>query len=515
MNIKYLFLIAVFAQITATVTGVALGVSELWFWLVIPLGIILAYVASGELTHQRNISNENFGDSCYYLGFIATIVSLAACLFDMRDSSLQLSIIAQRFGAALACTALGLIARLYYVGFKPNLVDAMDNAEENAISATRKLYRQLGETLSNMQNFNAQVGDASREALTRISSSADKAVTEVSSNITNMAEKHITEITKFLNELTQTNRESITRSITNIDVAGKKLTNSIDSYTEAVEKRLREGIVLPDDYFISMLEKPMDNLGVSIAQTTQKLMSLSESVTESVSSLRPALVEVRERSTDIGGALSHVIELAKEQEKLLANSKCQVETMGAIAQSLDSTRDEVDRMADAVWSQTEQLGKYVQFSQQQQSAMIVSIKAQGESLDKHIALSSKQYTEMSETVTSQAKEMSSYVSTNQQQQSDMAATLAAQGTALTEQIETSRKQYADTSATMLAQGEALAQNIDQQTRLSSAVAAQTEALAEQIDMSRKLQTEMSDMAIVQTRALTETIENSRQQQSEA
>src|SRR6266853_1721976 len=85
----------------------------LGFWA--PLVMMATYVVIGFARRGEDVGDEKFGDSCYYLGFIFTISSIAFSLFDVPqlDQAGKLKDIAVRFGAAMVSTFFGIIVRIY------------------------------------------------------------------------------------------------------------------------------------------------------------------------------------------------------------------------------------------------------------------------------------------------------------------------------------------------------------------------------------------------------------------
>ena len=121
---KKIFAIAIalktLSAIASLIVTSSQGVGFYLSALVIPLITMSLYIYLGWNRKDRSLSDEKFADSCYYLGFLFTIISIVVSLIDMgvKREQLQFDDITLRFGVAMASTALGLAVRVYLVNFK-------------------------------------------------------------------------------------------------------------------------------------------------------------------------------------------------------------------------------------------------------------------------------------------------------------------------------------------------------------------------------------------------------------
>ncbi len=117
-SLKHVFILAVIVGSFFTMLGAKMNSNFLGFWL--PIAVISIYcfvVVRGSIDVPRVIA----GDSCYYLGFIFTLVSLIASLWLISDTpehgQVNFSQIVSSFGVALVTTVIGLIMRLIITSF--------------------------------------------------------------------------------------------------------------------------------------------------------------------------------------------------------------------------------------------------------------------------------------------------------------------------------------------------------------------------------------------------------------
>ena len=129
IRVQKLFAVAVFLKVVSAFFGWYLQLQ--WsLGLVLPLLVMAAYIALGLKRQDRDVTDEKFADSCYYLGFIFTITSIVFSLFDLPNIGERIQDIAVRFGAAMVSTVLGLAVRVYLVSFRPDSSDALKDAED-------------------------------------------------------------------------------------------------------------------------------------------------------------------------------------------------------------------------------------------------------------------------------------------------------------------------------------------------------------------------------------------------
>ena len=141
-RLQNLFLVVVAAKVVLSFLAWYLN-SPWLLGFTLPLILMSLYIAVGFLRDKStDISDERFGDSCYYLGFIFTISSIAASLLDvpLLDQQGKLKDIAVRFGAAMVSTFLGFMVRAFVAGFKTDSEDAIRTLEDRLI-ATAELFR--------------------------------------------------------------------------------------------------------------------------------------------------------------------------------------------------------------------------------------------------------------------------------------------------------------------------------------------------------------------------------------
>lgn len=309
---------------------------------VVPLLIMGAYITIGLHRSDTDVSDEKFADTCYYLGFIFTITSIIFSLFDLPNIGTKIQDIAVRFGAAMVSTVLGLGVRVYLVSFKLDIGDAIKDAEDAVLDATRKFTEQLTVVLERLRDFESQVDTAAKSTVER-----------VNLQVENLSKNHADKLTEFFTDLTAQNQKAFTLALSEVKVASRHLADSVDGYsngmranlasieakvgvfTESVTNRLKT-TTFPDDYFAKHLEIPLGMLTESAGELAGGVKKASAEVGQSTIVLTGALKKLRDKANATEGSLETVLRLTEQQQAVLDSAQGQLTTLGLLSNNLNN-----------------------------------------------------------------------------------------------------------------------------------------------------------------------------------
>lgn len=143
------------------------------------LGAMLAYVLAVTALGRLRIEPETIGDNCYYLGFLLTLASLSATLYQLTQSEeqteLMRSIIAG-FGIALTSTILGILLRVIFVQLRPDIVARDRETRIELQQAARALRHELSSSAALLKDFSTEAIQLAAEQGARISEATDAAI---------------------------------------------------------------------------------------------------------------------------------------------------------------------------------------------------------------------------------------------------------------------------------------------------------------------------------------------------
>lgn len=299
----------------------------------VPLALMSAYILIGLKRNDKDVTDEQFADTCYYLGFIFTITSIIFSLFDLPNIGTKIQDIAVRFGAAMVSTVLGLAVRVYLVSFKWDVANAIHDAEEAVIEASQRFREQLIIAFEKLRDFQADVSLASKATVERVNMEVEA-----------LSKNHANKLTDFFGELTNRNQKAFTEALAEVRGASVRLANSVDVYskgmqtnlasieqrvgafTDAVTDRLRT-TTFPDEYFSKNLAGPLTQLQGAAAEISGTVVRASTEVGESTVALSGALKKLRAKAGAAADSLDTVLRLTEQQQAVLASSQGQLTTL--------------------------------------------------------------------------------------------------------------------------------------------------------------------------------------------
>ena len=352
IDIRLQKLFALVLGLKVTASGLAWALQRPWsLGFVLPVALMLAYIALGLHRRDDDVPDEKFADSCYYLGFIFTITSIIFALFDLPQIDTRIGSIAVRFGAAMTTTVLGLGVRVYLVSFERDSRDALREAEDAVIDAARRLREQLGLVIDRLHDFESQVDLASRHAVERVDLQLEA-----------LARGHAEQLADHFEALARRHEAALEQSLAGLGDAGARLAASFDGYAgnvqsqlqgvdamvagflEAVHKRL-EASVFPPDYFSKYLAAPLAQLRSSSQDVARHVREAAGSVGEASGALVTAARALKVRANSVEGGFDALIRLVQQQETTLQGAQRHVQVVAQLAASLQGLDVVLDRAA--------------------------------------------------------------------------------------------------------------------------------------------------------------------------
>lgn len=350
IDLRKLFGAAVSLKVIFAAISVVIA-SPYMFGLALPLTVMVLYIWLGATQRDKTISDEKFADSCYYLGFIFTIASIIASLFDLQNIGTGLSDVAARFGAAMVSTCLGVIVRVILVSFRSSAEDVMQSAENMVLTSFRRLSDEFSRSFDQLVVFRGEVVDASRVA-----------VSSVKEQIDSMAELHRQQTETFFNDMTEHNKATILSLLQAVRTASMGLNRILEQYqekasetTEGIDLTLKKFITtlvdrlnaveFPQDIFSSRLEAPIAQLNDTAADATTSVKQISENVKSAARSVSASVGKINTKAESLSEVLSVAQTLTTEQQELLFAIKRQQQSV------IDQLQTHKDEMLKAMSAQ--------------------------------------------------------------------------------------------------------------------------------------------------------------------
>jgi hypothetical protein len=332
IRVQKLFLAAVILKVVSAFFGWYLQMQ--WgLGFALPLLVMAVYIALGLKRQDRDVTDEKFADSCYYLGFIFTITSIVFSLFDLPSIGERIQDIAVRFGAAMVSTVAGLIVRVYLVSFRPDSSDALKDAEDAVLGAAQKFREQLVMAYEKLSDFQGQV-----------TSATEKSVEAVKLQVEKLTKDHSERMERVFVELNERNQQAVTQALSEVSSASSRMAQSVDGYAESMKTSLQslgdkvdafgdavtqrlKATTFPDDYFASRLAAPLEQLEAASSQVSEQVQSAASGATEAATVLTAAIRKLKTKATQAEESLDTVVRLTTAQHSLFDTSAAQLEQL--------------------------------------------------------------------------------------------------------------------------------------------------------------------------------------------
>jgi hypothetical protein len=342
INVQRLFAIVLAIKIISSIASVFIG--DPWILgLAVPIAMMILYMAVGYHSRGDDVSLERFADSCYYMGFIFTITSIVVSLFDLPNlgSGEGMRNIALRFGAAMVSTVLGMGVRVYLVSFRKDADDAIRDAEDAVLDATRMFITQLDSVMGSLRQFEQQVTEA-----------AKLTVENVNRQVEALGTQYAQSLNDFYLKLNDENKAAFSALIDEIKLATARLADSVDTYSrgiqgnlENIESKVTEfanavtnrlaATTFPDDFFARELQGPLELLKGEAAVLGKSVRTVSSGIEASTGALAKVLASITTKTKNAADAMDAVVALSQQHHNIVINADLQLKSLVSLATQLE------------------------------------------------------------------------------------------------------------------------------------------------------------------------------------
>lgn len=297
----------------------ALGFGPFWA-LGCTVAAMLAYVAAVTALGRLRIEPEAIGDNCYYLGFLLTLSSLSATLYQLTQSNEQAELmrsVVAGFGIALVSTILGILLRVVFIQLRPDIVARDRETRIELQQAARDLRLELALSIATMKTFSTEAIQLASEQGAKIAEATSLAVDTLQDRMRSDAEAHEAMLRKTLEDASARTVEAISTHVTRAGSAAEdsiraslaSLSRSVAAYADAnaAAFQAREEDGLRADALADAALKRARGLAVEIE-------ALSGRVTEALGGVRAGLANTAEAAEAATIALGDARKAAAAQD---------------------------------------------------------------------------------------------------------------------------------------------------------------------------------------------------------
>ena len=290
---------------------------------IIPLSLMILYIFIGYRYRESVVSDEKFADSCYYLGFIFTIVSIILCLADLPNIGSEIYIIAARFGAAMISTVLGLFVRVCLVSFRPTLEDAVRNMEDHSVEASRRLIDSYQRSFDELEHFRGEVAAAAKETVLGVTREVQSITEQTAKRMDEFFVEVSTRNTQAMAEIVQdvkTTTLDLKKAVEAFTKAAmgsvNKVDKTVDTFATGVVEKL-DSIDFPQDLFSKKLDTAINALNGSTDALTQGVTAISGQVLDAARLVEKSITKINLKTDSITNTLEVAEQIAAQQKALL------------------------------------------------------------------------------------------------------------------------------------------------------------------------------------------------------
>ncbi|MCI0654156.1 MAG: hypothetical protein L0Y38_09150 [Methylococcaceae bacterium] len=175
--------------------------------VLIPLLLMIGYLAIGIRYAGSGEQVEQFADSIYYLGYLFNLVALTASLLAFRTSEIEFNLLIVNFALALVTTIFGLSARIVIVNFRHapsdrnTLQDILDHQTAKLVNTASRIARELESVSREIVEHHKAVADENTLRIETAYRTLDSLSEKAAHSIRVIADSATNEISQTLGEL--------------------------------------------------------------------------------------------------------------------------------------------------------------------------------------------------------------------------------------------------------------------------------------------------------------------------
>lgn len=315
--------------------------------ILVPLVLMGIYLIVGVSGMIDAVDRESFADSVYYIGFLFTLVSLAAALFYLRNDDPELGLLVSKFGLALITTIVGLAVRVSLVNFRVDVRQARDVVEEKLADSVRRFNRDvelacerleilMTGTLGKIESTAQGMIDSSDDTAASLRETHDFHTEQLKEMYARVGVEWANSVTRLATAMEQQLAAAATQTLTKIDRIGKKIQDEVDSlsldsaalaeYTSHLEQTVDS---------LTSLSESLGGINGQVATVARNFADLNRTISQSSSSF----------SEDVESSKENFLKLQQSLNVLLHAVASQSEQM---AERVAQTSRDADRLLEAL-----------------------------------------------------------------------------------------------------------------------------------------------------------------------
>jgi hypothetical protein len=300
----------------------------------VPVLFMVAYGLIMGLYRLLRVRDDQAGDNIYYMGFLYTLTSLAAALYQFNASG-DSEYIVQNFGVAIASTIAGILFRVMWNQMRRDPAEVERHARVELAEAAYKVRVELDQTVLEFNGFRRGLQQSLKEGFDEIGRQVEtvgktllkglEEVTEKSAAPLEAASKSsgatIDEMTKQVVAALEASARKLSEENEKLSVSAKAIAGSLDGVKERLTAMQApdEVIKIKLDPTIQGLASAVDRFTARIDQHEKVFGAALESARLSSEATREAVDRIRITTTDSEAGIRETIGSLKDILKSQGN----------------------------------------------------------------------------------------------------------------------------------------------------------------------------------------------------
>jgi hypothetical protein len=160
--------------------------------------VLITYAGAIWKSPKFRVREDRAGDSCYYLGFLFTLSSLAYALWEFGSHGNDPRLVIANFAVALSSTIIGLVLRVTFQQMREDPFEVEQESRVELSEAARRLKDEILQSVEGFSSLRTAIGQELRNEFT-------KAITQIA-----------TESAETVKSVTTAHSEAVAKALASI-----------------------------------------------------------------------------------------------------------------------------------------------------------------------------------------------------------------------------------------------------------------------------------------------------------
>ncbi|MER9235859.1 hypothetical protein NKI56_28040 [Mesorhizobium sp. M0622] len=312
----------------------------------VPIGLMIGYFAFSWYVGKLRLHDEQTGDNLYYMGFLFTLSSLGASLYQFGTDASTDEIV-RNFGIAVTSTITGIALRIFYNQVRRDPADVERATRHELADMTRRVRTEMESVAREFADFRRVCNQMLEEGFTEIARQAEKNGDQVRQAFEGMAAKAIKPVQDTSEKIAKTLDETFGRIesrfsgvaekvetvAATLDRANGSMAATVSKFevqADIVAEKLGK-VVIPDEVLKTDVVMVLKVLAASVGRFTERAEALSKEQGERtdklsdtvlrIAALQKVLLEKLEKQAEQNASTTNLLSRFLERDRVPARDQ--------------------------------------------------------------------------------------------------------------------------------------------------------------------------------------------------